>query len=159
MPADVRGPILAEAKKRYPTFERAAFDRLLTIFWLNNPNHTKNAPPHRLAQRLHSLHLCEQAGGLSLEIQPIEDHPNETSVSFAVASPPQKGFLAQMMEVFNRLDLGITGRLGGGGLHRRAALRGEHLLRAAAQRRNADRGAQTSTSSCAGSCSTRRSST
>lgn len=109
VPAEVRGPILAEAKKSFPNFSVEAFDRLLDIFWLNNPNHTKNALPRRLAQRLHSLHQCEQAGGLALEIEPIEDHPNETRVSFAVASPPQKGFLAQMMEVFNRLNLGITG--------------------------------------------------
>lgn len=109
VPAEVRAPILAESKKMFPTFPVAAFDRLLDIFWLNNPNHTRNALPRRLAQRLYSLHLCDQGGGLSLEMEPIEDHPNETRVSFSVASPPQKGFLAQMMEVFNRLNLGITG--------------------------------------------------
>ena len=52
---------------------------------------------------------CEQAGGLSLELEPIEDQKNETRVSFCVANPPQQGFLAQMMEIFNRIDLGITG--------------------------------------------------
>lgn len=109
VPADVRAPIWAETKKSYPTFEAAAFDRLLRVFWLNNPNHTRNALPRRLAQRLHSLHLCEQAGGLSLELEPIEDQKNETRVSFCVANPPQQGFLAQMMEIFNRIDLGITG--------------------------------------------------
>lgn len=109
VPAAVRASILAEVKKSFPDFEGAAFDRLLSIFWLNNPNHTRNALPRRLAQRLHSLYLCEQAGGLSLEVEPLEDHPNETRVSFSVASPPQKGFLAQIMEVFNRLELGITG--------------------------------------------------
>ncbi|MDP1824068.1 MAG: NAD-glutamate dehydrogenase [Archangium sp.] len=109
VPEAVRAPIWAEVKKSFEGFGEKAFDRLLAVFWLNNPNHTKNALPRRLAQRLHSLFRCEQTGGLSLELEPIEEHENETRVSFAVASPPQKGFLAQMMEVFNRLDLGITG--------------------------------------------------
>ncbi len=108
VPADVRAPIFAVVKKSFPDFEVAAFDRLLRVFWLNNPNHTRHALPRRLAQRLLSLHQCE-SGGLSLEIEPIEGTVNESRVAFSVASPPQRGFLAQMMEVFNRLDFGITG--------------------------------------------------
>ncbi len=109
VPEAVRGPIFEEVTKHFPQFPREAFERLLAVFWLNNPNHTKNAQPLRLAQRLHSLYQCERWGGLSLELEPLEGGVNETRVSFSVASPPVKGFLAQMMEVFNRLNLGITG--------------------------------------------------
>jgi glutamate dehydrogenase len=109
VPVEVRAPIYKVVKASFPDFEVEAFDRMLRVFWLNNPNHTQHALPRRLAQRLHSLYLCERSGGLSLELEPLEDNVNETRVSFSVASPPHKGFLAQMIEVFNRLDLGITG--------------------------------------------------
>ena len=109
IPEKVRQPIFDVVKKSFPDFKVEEFDRLLRVFWLNNPNHMKSALPMRLAQRLHSLYKCEQSGGLSLEIEPIEGAVNEARVSFSVASPPQVGFLAQMMEVFNRLDCGITG--------------------------------------------------
>jgi glutamate dehydrogenase len=109
VPTDVKLPIWAEVQKSFPDFGKEAFERLLRIFWLNNPNHTRNAMPMRLAQRLHSLFRCESSGGLSLEIEPIKGSKQETRVSFSVASPPHRGYLAQMMEVFNRLDLGIVG--------------------------------------------------
>lgn len=110
VPADVQAPIWAETRKAFPDIDRAAFERLLRIFWLNNPDHTRGAAPFRLAQRLHSLFECERLGGMSLEIEANEQGAkNETRVSFAAAMPPHRGYLAQMMEVLNRLDLGITG--------------------------------------------------
>ena len=68
----MRQPIFEVVKKSFPDFKVEEFDRLLRVFWLNNPNHMKSALPMRLAQRLHSLYKCEQSGGLSLEIEPIE---------------------------------------------------------------------------------------
>ncbi len=109
VPRELRAPIFKVFRAAYPEVDVKAFDRLLRVFWLNNPNHTQHALPHRLAQRLHSLWLCERGAGLSLEVEPLEDNVHETRVSFCVASPPHRGFLAQMLEVFNRLDLGITG--------------------------------------------------
>lgn len=109
VPAEVFDPIWAEAQKSFPDLDLKTFERLIRIFWMNNPDHTRGAAPFRLAQRLHSLFECERQGGMSLEIEPNEGAKNETRLSFAVAMPPHRGYLAQMMEVLNRLDLGITG--------------------------------------------------
>ena len=48
-----------------------------------------------------------QGGGLYLDVEEME-RGRESRVLFAVGNPPQKDFLLQVMEVFNRLDLGVN---------------------------------------------------
>lgn len=105
----LRAAVLAALKKDFPDFELSQLDRLLAVFRLNHPNYVRSSLPLRLAHRMRLLHRCEQAGGLWLEVDPSGGRSEETRVSFCVASPPQRGFLAQMMEVFNRLELGVAG--------------------------------------------------
>ena len=107
VPANIKGRIAAALKRYYPDFERGDLERLLRIIWLNNENYVRVASPERVAQILHLYQKGNQAGGLHLDVEPVEDG-QESRVHFAVGNPPQKDFLLQVMEVFNRLDLGVN---------------------------------------------------
>ncbi len=108
VPAEVKGTTAAAMRKDYRDFDMRELDRLLGVLWLNNPSYALVSPPSRVAQMLRLLQLCERAGGLHLDVEVMRDGSDQTRVSFAVASAPHRGFLAQVMEVLNRLDLGVN---------------------------------------------------
>ena len=108
VPADVRDAAAGAMRKEYRDFDMAELDPLLAILWVNNPGYARVAPPRRVAQALRLLQLARRAGGLYLDVEPMRDGSRETRVSFAVATPPHRRFLAQVMEVLNRLDLGVA---------------------------------------------------
>jgi len=106
VPSAIRGKIAAALRKDYPDFAMAELDRLLRIIWLNNENYVRVAWPARVAQVLNLFQKGSEAGGLYLDLEEIEGG-KESRIHFAVANPPQHDFLLQVMEVFNRLDLGV----------------------------------------------------
>jgi len=108
VPTEVRERVVAALRKDYRDFDMAELDQRLSVLWLNNPSYCRVSPPRRVAQTLRLLQLCERAGGLYLDVEPMSDGSGETRVSFAVATPPHRGFLAQCLEVLNRLDLGVA---------------------------------------------------
>lgn len=107
-PRAIRDSVAMAMHADYRDFDMRELDRLLGLFWLCNPAYTRVAPPRRVAQTLRLLQLCERAGGLYLDVEATRDDSGLTRVSFAVASPPHRGFLAQLLEVLNRLDLGVA---------------------------------------------------
>lgn len=107
IPPGLRRRIKKELKSLYPEFPATDFDRLLKIIWLNNKNYVKNSALSRVAQVLHLFQKGKQNCGLFLDVEPADDS-GDTRIHFAVANPPQKEFLSQIMEVFNRLELGIN---------------------------------------------------
>ena len=108
VPADVRRAVAAAVEHDYPDVDKGELDRLLSILWLNNPSYVRISPPRRVAQTLRLLQFGGRTGGLFLDVEPMTDGSGLTRVSFAVASAPHRGFLAQVMEVLNRLDLGVN---------------------------------------------------
>ena len=106
VPPAIREKVAAALRKDYPDFAMKDLDRLLRIIWLNNEKYVRVAWPARVAQVLNLLQKGNQAGGLHLAVEEIEGG-RESRIHFAVANPPQKDFLLQVMEVFNRLDLGV----------------------------------------------------
>ncbi len=107
-PRAVRDSVAMAMHADYRDFDTKELDRLLGLLWLCNPAYTRVAPPRRVAQTLRLLQLCERAGGLHLDVESTRDDSGLTRVSFAVASPPHRGFLAQLLEVLNRLELGVA---------------------------------------------------
>lgn len=107
VPGAIKRKIALELKHRFPDFDRKNLDRLLRILWLNNPNYVEASPPRRVAQILQLFQRGNQSGGLYLD---LEDMPEggESRLLFAVGNPPQNNFLFQIMEVFNRLQLGVN---------------------------------------------------
>jgi glutamate dehydrogenase len=107
VPASIKSKIAEVIQENYPDFAMQDLDRLLRIIWLNNENYVRVALPDRVAQLLNLLQKGNQGGGLHLDVEPMEEG-KESRILFAVANPPQKDFLLQVMEVFNRLDLGVN---------------------------------------------------
>ncbi|HBG04372.1 MAG: amino acid dehydrogenase [Geobacteraceae bacterium GWC2_58_44] len=94
-------------KSNYPEFDMKEFDRLLRILWLNNESYVRVSSPLRVAQVLQLQQKASRSGGLYLYVEQTSD-PKVSRVHFAVANPPQKEFLLQLMEVFNRLEFGVN---------------------------------------------------
>jgi glutamate dehydrogenase len=108
VPADVRSAVAKVMRTDYPDFDLKELDHLLEILWASNESATRVAPPRRVAQALRLLQLCDRVGGLYLDVEAMKDRSGLTRVSFAVASPPHRRFLSQMLEVLNRLDLAVS---------------------------------------------------
>jgi glutamate dehydrogenase len=108
IPIAIRNRIMAALKTSYPGCDPREVRRLLQIVWLNNENYVRISPPQRVAQLLWLYRQGNANGGLYLDLEEMEgDEQGESRVLFAVANPPQKDFLLQVMEVFNRLDIGV----------------------------------------------------
>ena len=107
VPAEIRATTQATLAQDYPDFDMSELDQHLAVLWLNNPNYARVSPPRRVAQTVRLLQLCQRRGGLFFDVEPTRNDAPLTRVSVAVASPPHRGFLTQILEVVNRLDLGI----------------------------------------------------
>lgn len=107
VPLEIRGTVEEALDANYRDFDKSELDQRLAELWVNNANYARVSPPRRVAQTLRLAQLCERAGGLYLDLEPMPGGSRETRVSFAVASPPPRGFLAQILEVLNRLNLGV----------------------------------------------------
>lgn len=108
LPADLVARTQATLVSDYPDFDLAELEQQLAVLWLNNPSYAQVSSSRRVAQTVRLLQLCQRRGGLFFDVEPMRDDSKLTRVSLAVASPPHKRFLAQTLEVVNRLDLGIN---------------------------------------------------
>ncbi len=110
IPPAIRDGIAEALRNHYPQFDHSELDRLLRIIWLNNQSYVRISPPKRVAQILWIYQQGNRQGGIFLDVEETDDPAKspETRVMFAVGNPPQNDFLLQIMEVFNRLDLGVA---------------------------------------------------
>jgi glutamate dehydrogenase len=108
VPADLRAAVEHELAKGFADFDRARLDHWLAVLWLNNPGYAKVSSPRRITQTLRLLDRCEREGGLFFDLEGLTDGSGQTRVSLSVASPPHRNYLAQILEVLNRLDLGVN---------------------------------------------------
>jgi len=100
--------VRAELCCSFPDFDLSRLDRLLKILWQNNENHIRISPASRIAWLVWLFERGNSSGGLFLNMINVErDGHIETRVLFAVGNPPQEEFLLQLLEVFNRLGIGI----------------------------------------------------
>ncbi|MBV5330088.1 MAG: NAD-glutamate dehydrogenase [Chlorobium sp.] len=109
IPDVIRKSVSDALKANYPLFDDSETDRLLRIIWLNNENYVRISPPKRVAQILWLYQQGNNQGGIYLDVEEVDNSTGqqETRVMFAVGNPPQNDFLVQIMEVFNRLDIGV----------------------------------------------------
>jgi len=100
--------VRAELRASFPDFDLTKLERLLKILWLNNENYIRMSPPSRTAYLVWLFDKGNVAGGLFLDLSQVQrEGRSETRVLFAVGNPPREEFLLQLLEVFNRLDVGI----------------------------------------------------
>jgi glutamate dehydrogenase len=108
IPVSLKRRILSELRLIAPEIKRQKADKLLKILWLNNAQYLRMSPPSRSARLLWLFERGNATGGLFLDLQNVTRQGHtETMVQFAVGNPPQEDFLLQVVEVFNRLDIGI----------------------------------------------------
>jgi glutamate dehydrogenase len=111
IPPEIRRGIRKALGPFSPPVPAQEADRLLRILWLNNERYVRLSPPRRVARILWLFHQGQSHAGIFLEVEKAEGENvaerEESRVMFAVANPPQRDFLAQIIEVFNRLDLGV----------------------------------------------------
>ncbi|HEU5361560.1 MAG TPA: NAD-glutamate dehydrogenase domain-containing protein [Candidatus Deferrimicrobiaceae bacterium] len=113
--AAIPGGILAKVRRALrefsPPVPAAEAGKLLRILWLNNERYVRLSPPVRVARILWMLHTGRQQAGIFLDVEKADTEgwkeQGESRVMFAVANPPRREFLGQIVEVFNRLDLGV----------------------------------------------------
>jgi glutamate dehydrogenase len=108
IPAALLRKVRSELRSSFPDFDQSKLDRLLKILWLNNENYIRMSPASRIAWLAWLFDRGNLSGGLFLDMINVErDGHIETRVLFAVGNPPQEEFLLQLLEVFNRLGIGI----------------------------------------------------
>jgi len=108
VPAGLKRSILSELAQIAPAMPHKTADKLLTILWRNNPEQVRMSPPQRTAWLIWLFERGNASGGLFLDLRNVE-HTGiaETRILFAVGNPPEDDFLLQLVEVFNRLNIGI----------------------------------------------------
>ena len=116
IPAGVRGAAaaaLARLSPRGAALRAGERDALLRVLWINDRTFVEHAPPAVVAEMLWLLHQARSNAGFFLDVHGSRagDSPDPVRVLFAVENPPPQHHLAQLMEVFHRLDLGVRGSL------------------------------------------------
>jgi glutamate dehydrogenase len=109
LPGAIRRRVLAEVRREYPEVPPKTQGWLLEILWKNNPSYLRLSRPGRVARIVWLLHKGKAQGGVFFGLQEAEPGRGrrENRILLAVSNPPERGFLAQILEVFNRLGLGV----------------------------------------------------
>ena len=80
------------------------------MLWINDKRWVDLTPPGQVARFVRLFHDGRLNSGFFIDVEAPADGPSvpgEVHVLFAVESPPQRDHLAQVIEVFNRLSLGV----------------------------------------------------
>lgn len=108
IPIKLQREVIRKLQAIAPAIEPTTALRLLQVLWLNASDQICLAPPGRTAWLIWLFERGNASGGLYLDLRLVEHNGiTETRVLFAVANPPQESFLTQVVEVFNRLGVGI----------------------------------------------------
>ncbi|HEX8909671.1 MAG TPA: NAD-glutamate dehydrogenase domain-containing protein [Anaeromyxobacteraceae bacterium] len=91
-----------------PELPAQARSDLLRLLWLNDPAFVEQGRPHEVAAAIRIFQQALQGGGFAIDLQPASSGPpGEVQVLFAVENPPAREYLAQVIQVFNGLDIGV----------------------------------------------------
>ncbi|MGB5993881.1 MAG: hypothetical protein WBG20_00550, partial [Candidatus Deferrimicrobiaceae bacterium] len=109
LPETIRRRVLAAVRREYPEVPPKTQGKLLEIVWKNNPSYVRFSPPGRVARIVWLLHQGKANEGVFLGLQDAggAEEWRESQILLAVSNPPERGFLAQILEVFNRLGVGV----------------------------------------------------
>lgn len=105
LPDNVRQEILEYVKRDSKLISQHRLEGVLDVFTSSCMDYVRTSHPERVA-RVIRLYLATQTnGGIYFNIEDTEYH--ESRISFGVTNPPHVGFLQQVIEVFQRLDIGV----------------------------------------------------
>ena len=109
LPAANADKIVQTMASLYPDFDQAAGAELLAKLWRNNEEYVRVSPSKRVARILYLYWKTKTNDGVYLDVEPLKrsEGREEYRLMFGIGSPPQKGFLLQILEVFNRLHIEV----------------------------------------------------
>jgi len=109
IPPKIRRSVAEALKDRYPDFNFKKFRRTIDLLWHHHPSYVRISPFERIARILWVYQQTRRNNGFFFDVETTEagKAPRESRVLFGVALPPRKEFLSQVMEVFQRLDIGV----------------------------------------------------
>jgi len=105
LPTVIRDEIAAHVKMDFPDFSKERIDTIISDFTTSNMEYILTSPPERVARVMRIYISTQLNSGIFLSVEPTEY--KETRVSFGVTNPPHTGFLQQVLEVFQRLEIGV----------------------------------------------------
>ena len=92
----------------YPGTRPAELNEALRTLWEENARYLRLAPPAQVARLAWTLLQCQANAGFFLDlIEPPPGSKQSPTVLFAMASPPPRGYLMQVIEAMNSLDIGV----------------------------------------------------
>jgi len=99
-----------ELKSTFPDFPLDQTSSMLKMLLVNNFEYVRVSPSRRIARLLNLFFQTKLNDGIHLDIQELESGKEERQIKeyrllFGIANPPTKGYLVQVLEVFNRLKL------------------------------------------------------
>lgn len=109
IPNSIRKAVFQSMKQLYPDFNFKESDNVLRLLWVNNQAYVRISPPERVARILWLYQQAKIHDGLYLDVEKTKTGPRfkESRLLFSVGNPPQKGFITQVSEVFQRLNIGM----------------------------------------------------
>ncbi|MBP1741859.1 MAG: glutamate dehydrogenase, partial [Deltaproteobacteria bacterium] len=109
IPGSIRDNVHRAMKRFYRNFDFKDFDACLRLLWLNSDFYVRISPPERVARVLWLYQKGSQHDGLFFDVEKKEDERGheESRILFSVGNPPEKGFLTQVSEIFQRLGIGV----------------------------------------------------
>ncbi len=109
IPRKFKDAVAQVMPRSYPDFAFRDFDQIFRLLWLNNERYIRISPAERVARIIWLYQEVCKYNGLYLDVENSVDvtHHQESRLLFAVGNPPECGFLAQIMEIFNRLNIGV----------------------------------------------------
>ena len=109
VPRRISKAVALDIRRLYPAFDFRELNEILYLLWLNHQNYVRISPPERVARALWLYQQGTRHDGLYLDVEnaDIASDRRETRILFSVGNPPQKGFMTQTSEVFQRLKIGV----------------------------------------------------
>jgi len=110
IPGRIKTRITSFMKTLYPSFDFREFDRILGLIWHNNEKYVRISPLDWIARLMWVFQQGIKHDGLFVDVErpvSLSRHSESIRLFFSVGNPPQKGFMTQVSEVFQRLNIGV----------------------------------------------------
>ena len=105
VPIATQEEIAAFVRQDYPDFSEERLNGVMSVFSNSNLDYVLTSPPERVARVMRIYIATQINSGIHLNVEPTEY--KETRISFGVTNPPHAGFLQQVLEVFQRIGIGV----------------------------------------------------
>ncbi len=109
IPRKIKRSVSNVMRQLYTEFNFRWFDNDLGLLFLNNESYVRISPPERIARVLWLYQQGRAHDGLFLAVEKTKDVAghNESRILFSVGNPEETGFMTQVSEVFQRLNIGV----------------------------------------------------